>query len=46
VVLKLKTPWRDGNTHLVMSRLEFMQRLAALLSLSALRRRFRSCESR
>ena len=24
VVLKLKTPWRDGTTHLVMSPLEFM----------------------
>ena len=31
VELKLKTPWRDGTTHLVMSPLEFMQRLAALL---------------
>ena len=31
VVLKLKTPWRDGPTHLVMSPLEFMQRLAALV---------------
>ena len=29
VALKLKTPWRDGTTHLVMSPLEFMQRLAA-----------------
>ena len=29
MVLKLKTPWRDGTTHLVMSPLEFMQRLAA-----------------
>ena len=29
VVLKLKTPWRDGTMHLVMSPLEFMQRLAA-----------------
>jgi hypothetical protein len=28
---KLKTPWRDGTTHLVMSPLEFMQRLAALV---------------
>ncbi len=28
VVLKLETPWRDGTTHLVMSPLEFMQRLA------------------
>ena len=28
---KLKTPWRDGATHLVMSPLEFMQRLAALV---------------
>ena len=31
VVLKLKTPWRDGSTHLVMSPLAFMQRLAALV---------------
>ncbi len=29
VVLKLKTAWRDGTTHQVMSPLEFMQRLAA-----------------
>lgn len=28
VELKLKTPWRDGTTHLVMSPLELMQRLA------------------
>jgi hypothetical protein len=25
VVLKLKTPWRDGATHVVMSPLECMQ---------------------
>jgi len=31
VVLKLKTPWRDGTTHIVMSPLEFMQCLAALV---------------
>ena len=31
VELKLKTPWRDGTTHLVMSPLAFMQRLAALV---------------
>ena len=31
VVVTLKTPWRDGTTHLMMSPLEFMQRLAALL---------------
>ena len=31
VVLKLKTPWRDGTTHLVMSPLVFLQRLAALV---------------
>ncbi len=31
VVHKLKTPWRDGTTHLVMSPLEYMQRLAALV---------------
>jgi hypothetical protein len=30
VVLKLKTAWREGTTHLAMSPLEFMQRLAAL----------------
>ena len=30
MVLKLKTAWRDGTTHLVMSPLEYMQRLAAL----------------
>ena len=29
VELKLKTPWRDGTTHLVMSPPESMQRLAA-----------------
>ncbi|MFN7546170.1 MAG: transposase, partial [Pseudomonadota bacterium] len=29
VELKLKAPWRDGTTHMVMSPLEFMQRLAA-----------------
>jgi hypothetical protein len=29
VGLELKTPWRDGTTHGVMSPLEFMQRLAA-----------------
>ena len=27
----VKTPWRDGTTHIVMSPLEFMQRLAALV---------------
>ena len=31
VARKLKTPWRDGTTHLVMSPLEFMQGLAALV---------------
>ena len=30
VKLKLKTLWRDGTTHLVMSPLDFMQRQAAL----------------
>lgn len=38
VELELKTPWRDGTTTLVMSPLEFMQRLAALV----LRLRLRS----
>jgi hypothetical protein len=31
VVLTLKTPYREGTTHIVMSPLEFMQRLAALV---------------
>lgn len=31
VVLTLKTPFRDGTTHLVMSPLELLQRLAALV---------------
>jgi hypothetical protein len=31
MVLELKTPYRDGTSHLVMSPLEFMQRLAALV---------------
>jgi len=32
VLLKLKTPSRDGTTHLAMSPLEFMQQLATLVS--------------
>jgi len=36
VVLKLKTAWRGDTTHLVMSPLEFMQRLAALVPRSRL----------
>jgi hypothetical protein len=31
VVLQLKTPYQDGTTHIVMSPLEFLQRLAALV---------------
>jgi AmiR/NasT family two-component response regulator len=31
VVLKLKSPYRDGTTHIVMQPREFMQRLAALV---------------
>src|SRR6202162_1437504 len=31
VVLQLKSPYRDGTTHIVMSPLEFMQPLAALV---------------
>ena len=31
-MLQLKSPWRDGTTHIRMSPLEFMQRLAALIS--------------
>lgn len=30
-VLTLKTPYRDGTKHIVLSPLEFMQRLAALV---------------
>ena len=30
-MLKLETAWRDGTTHIVMSPLEFMQRLASLV---------------
>ncbi len=36
VELKPKTRWRDGTTHRVMSPLEFMQRLAALVPLPRL----------
>ncbi len=36
VVLQLKSPWRDGTTHLRRSPLEFMQRLAALVPRSRL----------
>ena len=32
VVVQLKRPWRDGTTHIVMSPLELMQRLAALVA--------------
>jgi hypothetical protein len=31
VILKLKTPWRNGATHIVLTPMEFMQRLAALV---------------
>jgi len=31
VMLELKTPYRDGTTHIVMAPLEFLQRLAALV---------------
>jgi hypothetical protein len=46
VELKLKTPRRDGTTHLVvMSPLEFMQRLAAQVPRpAALRRRIQDIE--
>jgi hypothetical protein len=30
-VLQLKSPYRNGSTHIVMSPQEFMQRLAALV---------------
>ena len=35
-VLKLKTPWRNGTTHIVLTPMEFMQRLAALVPRSRL----------
>ena len=31
VVLKLKSPYKDGTTHIVMTALEFLQKLAALV---------------
>lgn len=31
VIYELKTPYRNGTTHVVFSALEFMQRLAALV---------------
>lgn len=37
VELRLTTPWRDRTTHPVMSRLEFMQLLAALVPQPRLR---------
>ena len=30
-ILKLKTPWRNGATHILLTPMEFMQRLAALV---------------
>jgi hypothetical protein len=39
VVLKPKTPGRDGSTHLVLSPLEFMQRRAAPVPCSSSRLR-------
>ena len=41
LVVKLKTHWSDGTTHLVISPLELMQRLASLIPLSASGRQFR-----
>jgi hypothetical protein len=38
VVLKLKTPWRDGTTHLVMSALESRSALQHKWSTSVLSR--------
>jgi hypothetical protein len=35
--LKVKKTWRDGTTHLVMSPLEFMQPLVALIQFSQAR---------
>ena len=39
VALRLKTPWRDCTTHLVMSPLEFMQRLISSILRSSLKLR-------
>jgi hypothetical protein len=36
LVLQLKSAYRDGTTHIVMSPLQFMQRLAALVPRPAL----------
>ena len=44
VVLKLKTPWRDGTTHLVMSPPEFMQRVEVLAQMSASTRPIQASE--
>jgi len=42
--IRLKTAWRDGTTHIVMSSLEFMQRQAALVPRPGLHRiRFQGC---
>jgi hypothetical protein len=35
VLLQRKTPYQDGTTHIVMSPLEFLQRLAALVPATA-----------
>ena len=35
VVLQLKSPYKDGTTHIVMEPLEFMERLAALVPAAA-----------
>jgi hypothetical protein len=46
VVLQLKSPWREGTTHISMSPLEFMQRRAARddrARAGAQRRRVRDC---
>jgi len=32
VILKLKTPWKDGTSHILLEPLEFMRRLAALVA--------------
>jgi hypothetical protein len=40
VVLQLKSPYKDGTTHIVMEPLEFMERLAALAPLPGASSRF------
>src|SRR5262245_62858667 len=46
VVLQLKSPYKDGTTHIVMEPLEFMERLAALVPRPRLQLRFHGVYSK